>query len=419
MKQMYVLVATFLCCSMSLLAQRPENVYAIQALQGNKKAVSTASIKATPAVSLSSTQSAASSCDDCYTVDFQIEEDSLIERYTYAMIWNHTYEYNTSAGSNKGYWNYIEDCMTFSHYVDTTWSSMPYWDGFTISGSQYFDCDTACSSSCTNFHNQFAAMPKEGTGDEREDYYAVAYDGYNSIFFPNKHCNVTLSRDDSICGLYLTLNAYTYKSIKCGDDFADAFEYGDYYYVTIKGYLNGTLTDTVAYYLADYRSSAAYVVDDWKWVNLQSLGTVDSLAFELTTSDVGDYGPNTPMFFCMDEIQVGCQSCASTDNSHTTFTTPGYSETEYQDETLKSTTSDESLQDLTLSVSPNPAHSVLTIKTETGTTISILSKEGNLIKNILTSSDETEVSVNDLGLGMYIIYGENNGRTASTVFLKK
>ena len=39
MKQMYVLVATFLYCSMSLLAQRPENVYAIQALQGNKNAV--------------------------------------------------------------------------------------------------------------------------------------------------------------------------------------------------------------------------------------------------------------------------------------------------------------------------------------------------------------------------------------------
>ena len=406
MKQMYLLIATFLCCSMSLFAQRPENVYAIQALQGNKNAVSTASEKTVPAVSRSSSILASQSCDDCYLVNFQTFTDSMRNVYDYSKIWQRTYQYNQYIADYRGYWNFEIECLNFMHYADTTWGDMAYWDGFTVSSSKTFECDTACSSSCTNFHNQFVAMPKNGEGGYRTDYYAVAYDGYNSIYFPERHCNITLNQDDSICGLYLTLNAYTYKSIKCGDDFADAFEYGDYYYVTIKGYLNGTLTDTVVYYLADYRNSTSYVVDDWKWVNLQSLGTVDSLAFELTTSDTGEYGPNTPMYFCMDEIQVGCQSCESTDNSHDTFSTPGYP-------SLKSST-----QDLTIKVSPNPVSSVLTVQTETGSNISIVNKEGSVAKKLKATASSIDVPVSDLYPGMYIIHCEKGGRTASITFIK-
>jgi hypothetical protein len=254
-------------------------------------------------------------------------------------------------------------------------------------------------------------MPENGAGNSRTDRYAVAYYGYNESYFLEKHCVVTLNQDDSICGLYLTLNAYTYKSIKCGDDFADAFEHGDFYYVTIKGYLNGMLTDTVAYYLADYRNSTAYVVDDWKWVNLQDLGTVDSLSFEITTSDVGQYGPNTPMYFCMDEIKVGtCQSCSSTDNSHDTFPTPGYSRS--------SRSLDKSIQGLKIDVLPNPANSILNIRTEVGSTVTIVTKEGAIIKKLETDSDVTEVTVSDLVPGMYIIYCENNGRIVSATFIK-
>lgn len=407
MKQMYLLVATFLCCSMSLLAQRPENVYAIQALQGNKTAISTASKKSAPAVSLSTSQSASRSCGDCYLVDFEISSDSLIEIYNEGEIWNHTYEFNVPINNYKGYWDYEEGCMTFMHYADTTWSSMAYWDGFTISNTRDFDCDTACSSSCSDFHNQFVAMPKDGAKSRTADNYAVAYDGFNEDFFPYRHCNITLSQDDYICGLFLTLNAYTYKSIKCGDSFARAFEHGDFFYVTIKGYLNGTFTNSVVYYLADYRSSTAYVVDEWKWVNLQGLGTVDSLAFELTTSDVGQYGPNTPMYFCLDEIKVGtCETCAVTDNSHDSFPTPGYSASKAE------------VQDLKLTVSPNLISSVLKVQTEIGSNISILSKEGAIVKKIKIPASSVNIPVGDLYPGMYIIHCENGGRTASTTFIK-
>ena len=410
MKQKYLLIVTFLCCSMSLLAQRPENVYAIQALQGNKNAVSTASEKTVPAVSRSSSQSASRSCDDCYTVSFRTFKDSLKTVYTNSKIWKRTYEYNDYIADYRGFWNFDIECLNFTHYADTTWGDMAYWDGFTVSYTKSFECDTACSTTnCTNFHNQFVAMPKNGYGGGKNNLYAVMYDGYNEDFFAYRHCGISLSQDDSICGLYLTLNAYTYKSIKCGDQFATAFDYEDYYYVTIRGFLNGTQTDTVAYYLADYRdSTAAYVVDDWKWVNLQSLGTVDSLAFELTTSDAGQYGPNTPMYVCVDEISVGCTDCDTTDNSHDTFSISGNSESRAKAQA----------SDLTITVSPNPVSSVLSVQTETGSNISILSKEGNIAKKLKTTASSVDVPVNDLNPGMYIIHCENGGRTASTTFIK-
>jgi len=65
-----------------------------------------------------------------------------------------------------------------------------------------------------------------------------------------------------------------------------------------------TKTDThyVEFYLADYRfddSSKDYIVDSWTRVDLTPLGYVDSLEFVLSSSDVGPYGINTPLFFAI------------------------------------------------------------------------------------------------------------------------
>jgi hypothetical protein len=60
-------------------------------------------------------------------------------------------------------------------------------------------------------------------------------------------------------------------------------------------------------YLADFRvsdNSQDYVVDDWTFVDLGTLGTVDSLSFELSSSDTGDFGMNTPAYFALDNLDA-------------------------------------------------------------------------------------------------------------------
>jgi len=56
---------------------------------------------------------------------------------------------------------------------------------------------------------------------------------------------------------------------------------------------------------ADYRFENPendYLVKTWEWLNLTSLGAVKELHFGMESSDVGDWGINTPTYFCMDNF---------------------------------------------------------------------------------------------------------------------
>lgn len=114
-------------------------------------------------------------------------------------------------------------------------------------------------------------------------------------------------------GLYLTNGTYPHNSMRDGDDFAKKFggEDGtdpDFFRLEIRKFYEGELdTNAVAFYLADFRfeaDSLDYIVDDWKWVDLSNLGNVDSLQFTLVSSDIGEFGINTPLFFCMDNLEM-------------------------------------------------------------------------------------------------------------------
>jgi hypothetical protein len=88
-----------------------------------------------------------------------------------------------------------------------------------------------------------------------------------------------------------------------GDGFAKKFEKGDWFKLIITGYNNEEVTGTKEYYLADLRDEAtAYIINDWRYVDLSGLGTVTKLGFELDSSDSGDYGMNTPAYFCFDDF---------------------------------------------------------------------------------------------------------------------
>jgi len=112
-------------------------------------------------------------------------------------------------------------------------------------------------------------------------------------------------------GLYVTNTTYAHNSLRDGDMFAKQFggEDGsdpDFFRLSVSGFLNGVpTTDSVTTYLADYRfedDSLDYILDDWTFVDLQGLGPVDSLVFTLESSDVGDFGMNTPAFFAVDDV---------------------------------------------------------------------------------------------------------------------
>ena len=201
--------------------------------------------------------------------------------------------------SPESYWNgadgsggFISGGMHFSNSYDKDWAS---WEGFSFSN--------ITDTTSMGFAAQYNAIT--GTGQGGSANYAVVYVGWTSPPI------VTLEAPGVVDGLYVTNSNYAYYSMLFGDVFSKKFggETGDdpdYFLLTMTGRdADGNVTGTVDFYLADYRfedNSEDTIVDTWQYVDLSSLGAVASLEFALSSSDVGDWGMNTPASFVIDTI---------------------------------------------------------------------------------------------------------------------
>lgn len=140
-----------------------------------------------------------------------------------------------------------------------------------------------------------------GGGYNGSANYGVAY--ANSWFGP---CYVSLlSKEPAVVpGFYITNSAYAYSSMSKGDAYAKKFGRGDWFKLTITGYdADNMVTGTKEYYLADLRNpEKAFIINDWRYVDLRELGKVSKIGFELSSSDTGDWGMNTPSYFCLDNF---------------------------------------------------------------------------------------------------------------------
>lgn len=128
---------------------------------------------------------------------------------------------------------------------------------------------------------------------------------------PAKTCEVYTSAPYYAVGCYVCNNPYVYYAIEKGNPYSTKFEQGDWFKLVAHGIdEQGTETGTVEYYLADYRSENAddwKLNDTWEWVDLSELGQIASIYFTMESSDVGDYGINTPTYFCLDKLTVSTE----------------------------------------------------------------------------------------------------------------
>ena len=154
--------------------------------------------------------------------------------------------------------------------------------------------------------NSYASLADQwknvvGGGHDGSANYGVAF----AAAF-NGPCYVTVLSDEPVVvpGFYITNSAYAYNSLTGNDPYCKKFDTGDWFKLTITGYdAEGQETGTKDYYLADLREAeTAYIIDDWRYVDLSSLGKVKKLSFELSSTDSGDWGMNTPAYFCFDDF---------------------------------------------------------------------------------------------------------------------
>ncbi|MBL8379530.1 MAG: DUF4465 domain-containing protein [Burkholderiales bacterium] len=194
-------------------------------------------------------------------------------------------------GAISGPFSFTSGAATFNH--DYTNFGFPGCCSTGWSYSNHTDTTTA------GFGNQYSAFAGSGQGGSAN--YAVGFIG---------PVVVELAAPVRLSGAYFTNTTYAALSMRDGDGFAKKFGGAsgndpDFFKLTINGFNGAAATGSVEFFLADYRfadNAQDYIIRNWTFVNLSSLGTVTRLGFDLASTDNGPFGMNTPSYFAMDNL---------------------------------------------------------------------------------------------------------------------
>ena len=305
-----------------------------------------------------------------------------------------------------------------AHFENLNLAPNAYWDGSDLSGG--------FSSGGFNFPNSYnpdwqtwvqwvySNMADDTTNGYTNIYSAITAAGYDTASSGKNYgvCSVPLNimtsepipvplyfedgNPHAVEGLYVTNNSWAALSMENGDSYAKKFggESGDdpdWFRLSIFGYSEGTSTDTVAFYLADYRfedNSQDYIVKEWEWVDLSSLGMVDSLMFTLHSSDVGQYGMNTPAYFCADNLVM-----------------------------IKSAAGIEQEIEGRLKIYPNPTAGKFIIENIDNTKVNIYDMDGSEIYESKNYGGES-IDLSNNPAGVYFIHVKSNNRNFAGKIIK-
>jgi len=257
--------------------------------------------------------------DDIFTIDFltagqttiTIEAESngltAISRIVVGVqpVWDGEFVVSDMENNElapESYWNGSDESGGFASglafFYNNYTAEFGSWGGWAYSNKT--------DNNTPGWSNQYSAITGSGInpGENETGTYALAYSP-QSLKFANPSAH-------QIKGLFVTNTAYAGLSMKYGDDFSKKFggtdgTDPDWFMLKVLGMKDGVAIDSVEFFLADYRfedNTKDYVVETWQWLELSELGKVDSLAFQLSSTDNGDWGMNTPAYFAIDNVYI-------------------------------------------------------------------------------------------------------------------
>jgi len=199
----------------------------------------------------------------------------------------------------------------------TAWPEYLTWMGFTVSNSN--DNSDQIKNEGGWLDNQWGTMAKGGANGQGTPFLVSFADHKPSEKVLKYGEEVKIDRFSSVVEILDMANKYKAKSVKLaispwsyygimnGDAYARKFEKGDYFAIHIYGVsANKQLTTEkpVTHYFVDFRNGVNNISTTWQDVDLSSLGEVKYLMFFLETTDVGNWGANTALYFTMDKLKV-------------------------------------------------------------------------------------------------------------------
>ena len=262
--------------------------------------------------------------------------------------------------------------------------SSTYTEGDLNFSTIYEDGDYPYWSGGWAFSNLVDSTLEDG-GQTYHSYSKGAYSGDN-FAVGKSGSEINVNGTASFKTIQISNTSYAAHSMTNGDFFAKQFNGDDWFELTIEGF-NGTIsTGTVKVFLADSSNATTTILNTWKSVDLSSLGEVSKLTFSLNSSDVGDWGINTPSFFAMDQVMFNI------------------------------ITSSNNVAKQELNIYPNPA--TTSVKIPSGfESVKIYSITGNLIFKELNPSNTLDISF--LNTGVYMVQAINRNIISTTQLIIK
>lgn len=216
--------------------------------------------------------------------------------YDLTHVWADTYNDADSCQSivcNDG-------VFLFSHLP----SGMSYggmsWEGFTVSTVSQ---DTA---------NVFGSVANGGLGGIATPYIIGYYSEWVSAPQGYSSNIVDFNGEYYPEYVYICQNSNTMEGITNGVFNSRPFTPADTLTLIIQA-LDSTMqpTATTRYYLAVDGTKN----QSWVQVPLTSLGKTSRLSFSMTTTEIGDFGANTPMYFALDGLTINTESTTALPNT--------------------------------------------------------------------------------------------------------
>lgn len=201
-------------------------------------------------------------------------------------------EFTSTSTTEAGYYFYdtFQDnanLLTFDHYY-SEFNGTVYPAGFTYTNN-------------TDKNSDISTASVTGAGKFGTTYLYAFQSSHTPVVFtindPGKY---------SLSGAWVTNSVWAYNAMTTDKiSGTTPFSTGSWFKLKAIGYdARDAQTGTAELYLANYASNSDKPLSQWTWFDMSGLSDAVKVEFELSSTDNGDYGMNTPAYFCLDGITL-------------------------------------------------------------------------------------------------------------------
>ena len=233
-----------------------------------------------------------------YTIDFEGSKwSALIDTPEYGG----PLLYGADGGgfyTDEGVYEWTDEATSLHSKLNNAYGSWAYWSGGAAVSN--YHCDIANGSSNTQL-----SLPTE-TPAHSGDNFIVTYGYSDGSQFATDSRPVFDFQDGvarQVKGLWITNNSYFLNSVNNGDTYNKAATDATFIDVTFEGFdAAGLSQGKVKCRLQDGKTS----LTDWKYVDLSSLGAVNSLKinYEFSDDQKNSRGFTAPAYVAIDDVQI-------------------------------------------------------------------------------------------------------------------